>query len=156
MTLLSEGDHCRPHWWKLEGNFSWSGIRIWHGAFSKIWSMDYFNIICYRQIWSILFFFWSQYFSSFISIHVHVRSKCHKVSTVRFIFHLKIYFLCQTCQCNKVLYTVEFSAFPVIWLFLCLTLGEASSAVVHLNTVIDEMMRNRCTESSSTKYSVHL
>lgn len=34
------------------------------------------------------------------------------------------------CQCNKVLYTVESSASPVIRLLAGSTLGEASSAVV--------------------------
>lgn len=41
------------------------------------------------------------------------------------------FFLCQTCQCNKVLHTVEIWVFPVIWPFLTWTLGEASPAVVH-------------------------
>lgn len=145
------------HWWKLDVCVSWSGIRIQGRASSKVNDLFHLYFTCssfaaYIWQWMIL---WGQYCLFFIFWWLCVYPHSD-------VFSLRCLLLCQMCQCNKVLHTVEFSTFPVIWLLMGWTLGEALSAVVHLYsehpnvyTVIDKPRRNVCTESFSRQYSVH-
>lgn len=109
-------------------------------AFSKIYVMKHFIFI-----WLVLFFhickmwfysiFWRYCCISSLTLITRCARSELAASTLRlFLLLRRCLLLCQMCQCNKVLYTVEFSAFSVIWLILGWTLGEASSAVVHLNS----------------------
>lgn len=108
---------------------TWSGIRIQHQARVKPLAkeMTHFLFISLVALLChisqtmcdfILFLFCL----SFILITSCARS-AYTVSSLRFLLLLRsCLLLCQMCQCNKVLYTVEFSTTPVI--------GEVSSAVV--------------------------
>lgn len=70
---------------------------------------------------------------AFIFDHKVCKELIHIIH-IQIVFKLWELLLCQMFQCNKVVYTVEFSVFPVIWVFIDWTLGEASSTVVHLNS----------------------
>lgn len=108
-------------------------------AFSKTYVMTDFVFILLADFFlPVLLVFDFDHWVCKESMHrIHIQI----IFTSRNFFFLVL--LCQMCQCNKVVHTVEFQPFSVIWLFLGLnSLKEASSAVVHLNpetlhTVID-------------------
>lgn len=101
-------------------------------AFSKICNDSFNHYFAFYFLYlaihirlSVIFILWWYCFSLILI------TRCVRSAHIEITFTL---LLCQMCQCNKVIYTVEFSTFSVMWLFMGWTLGEASSAVVHLQT----------------------
>lgn len=157
------GWHQRlAHWQKLDVSLNWSGIRVQGQASSKPYVMTHLYLTCS----SVLPRIWNNECSFFGGGVLLVFNFDHNVCVhIQTVFTLRCLLMCQMCQCNKVLYTVEFSTFPVIWLFMGWTLGEALSAVVHLYsehpnvyTVINRQAKEKLSvlSHSAVQYSVHL